>query len=149
CDARAMKPFCSGSRADARLLGHFQKNLLTLDEINPFFFNEPVAPAAVSGRRKNVRLDVVLAKIRALAEGGEVLVVEGIGGLLVPFDENVTILDLIKGLGCPVLVVSRNQLGTINHTLLTVKVLETAGVEKIGIAMMGAKKPDISAKNNV
>src|SRR5271154_6727959 len=67
CNALAIKPFCSGSRADARLLLSFQKNLLTLDEINPFFFNQPVAPAAGGGRRKTIPLDTVLRKIRAVA----------------------------------------------------------------------------------
>ena len=48
CNALAMKPFCSGSRADARLLHSLQKGCLTLDEVNPFYFDKPVAP----GRRR-------------------------------------------------------------------------------------------------
>ena len=43
-DAVALKPFCSGSRADARHLRSMQDNVLTLDEINPFYFRQPVAP---------------------------------------------------------------------------------------------------------
>jgi dethiobiotin synthetase len=122
---------------------------LTLEEINPFFFDEPVAPLAAAGKRKNVRLDTVLGKIRAVARRCDVLLVEGIGGLLVPCGEKVTVLDIIKKLRCPVLVVSRNRLGTINHTLLTINVLETSGIENFAIVMMGVKKPDISARNNV
>jgi dethiobiotin synthetase len=148
CNALAMKPFCSGSRADARLLRSLQKNLLTLDEINPFFFKQPVAPAAAAGRRKTIHLDTVLRKIRALARRCDVLLVEGIGGLLVPLDRKHTVADLISRLRCPALIVSRNRLGTINHTLLTVKAMQAAGIKQLRIVMVDEKKPDISARSN-
>src|SRR5271157_6042865 len=105
CNALAMKPFCSGSRADARLLRRLQNNLLTLDEINPFFFKQPVAPAAAGGRRKAIPLDTVLRKIGAVGRRCDVLLVEGIGGLLVPLGKNYTVADLISRLHCPILIV--------------------------------------------
>lgn len=148
CNALAMKPFCSGSRADARLLHGFQKNLLTLDEINPFFFSQAVAPVASAGPKKNIRLDLVLEKIHGVSRRCDVLLVEGIGGLLVPLQKNYTVADVISRLNCPVLVVGRNQLGTINHTLLTVKQLQSIGVEDIKIVLMEMKKPDRSALKN-
>jgi dethiobiotin synthetase len=148
CDALAMKPFCSGSRADARLLLGLQKNLLTLDEINPFFFAQPMAPAAAAGRRKNISLDTVLRKIRAVAGRCDVLLVEGIGGLLVPLGKNYTVADLITKLHCPALVVTPNRLGTINHTLLTVKAMQAIGIKQVKIVMVDGKKPDISARAN-
>ena len=148
CNALAMKPFCSGSRADARLLRSLQKNLLTLEEINPFFFREPVAPAAAGGRRKTISLDTVLRKIGAVGRRCDVLLVEGIGGLLVPLGKNHTVADLISRLDCPTLVVARNRLGTINHTLLTVKALQAIGIKRVRIVMVGDKKADISAVSN-
>jgi dethiobiotin synthetase len=149
CNALAVKPFCSGSRADARLLRRFQKNLLTLDEINPFFFRQPVAPAAAAGRRKIIRLDTVLRKIRAVGGRCDVLLVEGIGGLLVPLGKNLTVADLISRLRCRALIVSSNRLGTINHTLLTVKALQAIGVKRLKITMVEEKKRDISARSNL
>jgi dethiobiotin synthetase len=146
-DARAMKPFCSGSRDDARLLRRAQNNLLTLDEINPFYIAQPLAPAAAGGR-KNIRLEDVVRKIRAAAARCEVLLVEGIGGLLVPLTENDTVRDLIVRLDGPVIVVGWNRLGTINHTLLTVRELESAGMERVMVVLMSEKRADKSARSN-
>ncbi len=148
CNALAMKPFCSGSRADARLLRSLQKNLLTLEEINPFFFRKPVAPAAAGGRGKIIRLDTVLRKIGAVGRRCDVLLVEGIGGLMVPLGRNLTVADLISRLQCPTLVVARNRLGAINHTLLTIGALQGVGIKRLGIIMVEDKKADISAVSN-
>ena len=146
-DARALalKPFCSGGRADAELLCKLQHGDLTLDEVNPFYFPEPVAPLISARKHKrNIPLDRVLEHIHSLASRvpalpaglpsnastghsplatRNFLLIEGSGGLLVPLGEGYTVRDLIARLPCDVLVVSRNQLGTINHTLLTVQSL--------------------------
>jgi dethiobiotin synthetase len=149
CEARAMKPFCSGSRADARLLRAAQENALALDEINPFYIEEPVAPAAAAGRGKNISLDSVLRKISAVSSSCDVLLIEGSGGLLVPLGKNYTVADLIGALRCPVVVVSRTRLGTINHTSLTVNALQSSEVKDIKIVLMEEKKPDFSTKSNL
>jgi len=148
CNALAIKPFCSGSRSDARLLRSLQKHVLTLDEINPFFFKQPSAPATAGGRRKAIPLDTVLQKIGAVGRCCDVLLVEGIGGLLVPLGKDYTVADLISRLHCPTLIVCRNRLGTINHTLLTVKALQAIGIKRFRIVMVEEKKPDISALSN-
>lgn len=147
CDALAIKPFCSGSRSDALLLHRFEKNLLTLDEVNPFFFDQPIAPGAAEAK-KEVPLDKVLVKIQALAARCGVLLIEGAGGLLVPLGRNYTVADLISHLGCTTVVVSRNSLGTLNHTLLTAKALQSIGIQQFTVALMEDKKPDISARTN-
>jgi dethiobiotin synthase len=141
--ALALKPFCSGSRADAKLLHALQDGELTLDEINPFFFLEPLAPlVAARRRRRRIRLGDVLEHIQTIASRQlaitdrplqnknqkskiKYILIEGAGGLLAPLGENFTALDLIRHLRSEVIVVSRNQLGTINQTLLTVQALQT------------------------
>jgi len=148
CNALAMKPFCSGSRADVRLLHGLQKGLLTLDEINPFFFKKPVAPAAAGGRRKTIRLDTVLRKIRVVGPRCDVLLVEGSGGVLVPLGKNYTVADLISKLRCSTVIVSRNRLGTINHTMLTIKALQAVGIKRLNVVLVEDKKPDFSAHSN-
>jgi dethiobiotin synthetase len=60
------------------------------------------------------------------------IIIEGAGGLLVPLNESKTILDLICKLGTSVIVVSRNYLGSINHSLLTANMLKQAGVNVSG-----------------
>lgn len=147
-DALAMKPFCSGSRGDARLLRSLQENLLTLDEVNPFFFKKPVAPAAAGGLKNKLSLDAIARKIRAMADRCDVLLVEGIGGLLVPLSEKLTVADVISALKCPVIVVSANKLGTINHTLMTCKILQDIDVKRLRVVMVDQAKPDVSAAKN-
>jgi dethiobiotin synthetase len=147
--ALAMKPFCSGSRADARLLHSLQKESLTLNEVNPFYFDKPLAPAALAGRGGlKGPLEAALRQIRLLAGQCDLLVVEGAGGLLAPLGENYTARDLIRRLDCKTIVVCPNRLGVINHVLLTAESLQNAGIEEFTVAMMGVRKPDLSARSN-
>jgi len=148
-NALAMKPFCSGGRADVRLLRAMQNGALTEDEINPFYFPEPVAPLISARRRKRlISLGEVLARIKGIAARCECLLVEGSGGLLVPLGEKFLVSDVIQRLNCEVIVVSRNQLGTINHTLLTLAALKDLGAKKITVALMETGKKDASVKTN-
>jgi dethiobiotin synthase len=139
--ALAIKPFCSGSRADAQLLHAVQDGELTLDQINPFFFAKPLAPFAAARELGHfIPLDDVLEHVRSIARrlpqadssnrkgkiGAPVLLIEGAGGLLVPLGPAHFVLDLIRELRCEVVVVSCNKLGTLNHTLLTVQALLNA-----------------------
>jgi dethiobiotin synthetase len=64
----AMKPFCSGPRGDAVLLHGLQKGCLTLDDVNPFYFDRPLAPAAAG--RGQVSLTVALRKINGEFDSG-------------------------------------------------------------------------------
>jgi dethiobiotin synthetase len=151
--AFALKPFCAGSRADAKLLHRLQGGELTLDDINPFFFPEPLAPlVAARKHRREISLKDVIAHITRITSclptpsvhhhpHAATLLIEGCGGLLVPLGEGFTVLDLISRLSTSqppcikppasslpltVIVVSRNKLGTINHTLLTLRALRDA-----------------------
>ncbi len=167
CSALALKPFCSGGRADAELLDALQSGELSIDEINPYYFTEPVAPL-VSARkhRRSIRLSDVLERIQAVATAQSVrsksriktpvLLIEGSGGLLVPLAEGFAVSDLIASLRCEVLVVARNQLGTINHTLLTVKALRDAlrgrlrrSSAPVKVVMMEPRLSDVSSATNV
>jgi dethiobiotin synthetase len=148
-NALATKPFCAGSRADARLLHSLQENCLTLEEVNPFYFDKPMAPAAAAGRGcPGVPLEDALGKIRALASRCDFLVVEGVGGLMAPLGKDYSVRDLIRRLDGKTIVVCPNRLGVINHSLLTAEALQNAGIHEFTIVMMGVRKPDISADSN-
>lgn len=167
----AMKPFCSGGRKDAELLLSLQDKELSLDEINPFHFPEPLAPlVAARKHRREVPMRAVLRHIdrmgsRLASEAAKTespfLLLEGAGGLLAPLGERYSALDLIKRLSAPFrgpspalqakgIVVSRNSLGTINHTLLTVQALRNADVSPsaIGVVQMNTASPDSSSRSN-
>ena len=150
CHALAMKPFASGSRADARFLRGLMEDELPLDEINPYYFTAPLAPlAAARKRQESPVLGEVVRKILRTARHCECLLVEGIGGLMVPVGRGNTVLDLIVKLGCEVVVVGRNKLGTINHTVLTAEALQHAGVNRLTTVLMGVRERDLSARTNV
>ncbi len=67
------------------------------------------------------------------------LIVEGAGGLMVPLNDQVMIIDLIKKLDLPVLLVARSELGTLNHTFLSLDQLQRYGISCMGVIMNGEK----------
>ena len=89
-----------------------------------------------------------MRRIKEIASRCECLLIEGSGGLLVPLGEKFFVSDLIQRLNCDVIVVARNQLGTINHTLLTVTALKRFGVKNIVVALVGTSKKDVSVEKN-
>lgn len=150
-DALAMKPFCSGSRDDARLLQRLQKEDLTLAETNPFYYKRPLAPwvAAKEGCGARISLRHALRQIRRLAKRAGILLVEGSGGVLAPLGPHYAAADLISHLRCETVIVAPNCLGTINHTLLTAKYMQAIGAKGIKIVMMSGKRPDLSSRSNI
>src|SRR6185369_16106672 len=97
--------------------------------------------AARACRGPVVRLQEARDAVRRTAEKCEVLLVEGSGGLLVPLGpaagvDPYTVRELINSLTCEVLVVSRNALGTINHTCLTMEALPAKAFVRSSIVMM-------------
>ncbi len=69
------------------------------------------------------------------------LIVEGAGGLFVPLNEKDTVIDLIERLKLPVVLVSRNYLGSINHTMLSIEALKVRGIKIEGIVFNGEPTP--------
>jgi dethiobiotin synthetase len=96
-------------------------------EVTPHTFGPAVSPhfaAALAGTE--LRPDALVAAARAI--DCDVLVAEGVGGLLVPLASGYAVLDLATELALPVVVAARPGLGTINHTLLTIAVARNAGL---------------------
>jgi len=148
-NALAMKPFSAGSLADARLFNRLQDNLLPMDLLAPFRFEAPVAPlVSVRKCRQHITLRQVLERIRQVDRRCDRLLVEGIGGVLVPLAEGFGVGQIIQRLACPVIVVARNRLGTINHTLLTVEMLRRLRVERIKVVLMDRSAEDSSREAN-
>jgi len=96
-------------------------------EVAPWRFGPPVSPhlaAALAGRRLDPA--ELLAGARAAAAQADALVVEGVGGILVPLTPEYSVRDFARDLGLAVIVAARPGLGTINHTLLTLGALRAA-----------------------
>ena len=75
--------------------------------------------------------------MRERAEHYEIVVVEGVGGLLVPVGPDWTVADLATRLGLPLVVVARTGLGTVSHTLLTVAEARRRGLDVLGVVLNG------------
>jgi len=137
-----MKPFATGAverngewvSEDARFLQRAAENDDSLSLINPVCFREPLAPAVAAARAGlNVDLERVRNAFEELMRRHEFVVVEGVGGLAVPLTESLLLADLRDVFPLPLWVVARPTLGTINHTVLTVRFAEQCGWTVQGI----------------
>jgi dethiobiotin synthetase len=97
--------------------------------------SHPLSPH-LSARMDKVEIDIKQLKI---PETTNSLIIEGAGGLMVPLNDSELVLDLIKFFNVPVIVVSKNYLGSINHTLLTISLLKQHHIEIKGIIFSGEK----------
>jgi dethiobiotin synthetase len=116
-------------------------------------FPDPLSPAAAARRAglPPVSLPVAAEAIGRLAEDHRLVLVEGAGGLLVRFDEEgATIADLARWLGAAVLVVVRPDLGTLNHTALTLEAMAHRGVQLAGVVIGSwPADPDLAMRSNL
>lgn len=120
---------CTPDAQDARFLWQAAGQPVDERDVCLHRFRLPAAPAqAARAEGASVALDEVVDRAVQLAGRGDLLVVEGAGGLLVPYGEDWTAADLIARLRLPVLVVARTALGTINHTALTAAELRRRGL---------------------
>jgi dethiobiotin synthetase len=149
-DARAVKPVCSGGRADARLLARVQGGNAALDEINPWHFRAPLAPL-LSARLENRRVtrSALRRFVRVQQERCDLLIVEGAGGILSPLGEDVDARDLIARLEALPVVVCPNRLGAINQALMALAALPPRARRKARLVLVEQRKPDQAARGNV
>lgn len=88
---------------------------------SPVRFRNPVAPSIASiYEQREVNLDTIRKAYKELQKYYDFLIVEGIGGILVPIKKNYLVANLIREMALPLVIVSHVSLGAINHTLLTV-----------------------------
>ena len=153
-----MKPVATGVKnlcKDAVLLKKASSSKEPMDCINPVSMKLPLAPL-VAGTIENQGIDlkVIEHRFRKLAIGNDMMIVEGIGGVMVPITKigrkTFYVLDMILKMRLPVIIVSRPNLGTINHTILTVEVLTKSGIKIAGLIFnyTARIKKDISIETN-
>ena len=121
---------------DAEFLAQCAESRHPLDLICPQRYAEPLAPAVAAERaRQPLDWPTIDRSIQQMCIGSHVMIVEGIGGIMVPMDGQFTMLNVAAWLGLPAVVVARAGLGTINHTLLTLAALREAQVPIAGIVV--------------
>lgn len=146
-----MKPICCGDRRDAELLLAAGSEGLRIEEINPVWLKTPAAPL-VGSLTEGVNIDIerILAAFRALQNRVEYVLVEGVGGWLVPIRRDYFISDLAVEMALPVLVAAQNRLGCLNHTALTVRSIAAHRLPCAGVVLNGPPDPsDIAAVTNL
>ncbi|MDX6583714.1 MAG: dethiobiotin synthetase [Solirubrobacterales bacterium] len=132
-----------GGEPDHALLRRAAGSSQTDDEIAPYRYGPAVSPhlgAALAGETIDPGR---LRDAAAAAAAAEVLVVEGVGGFLVPLAPDYLVRDLAAELGLPVVIVAAPGLGTINHALLTVESVRAAGLEPACVVL--TPWPDVPA----
>ena len=99
--------------------------------------NKPLSPHA-SAEADGVHIELEKFKIPQITQG-ETLIIEGAGGLMVPMNEKDLMIDLIKKCNVPALLVARSELGTINHTVLSINQMRHENINIYGVVMNGPK----------
>lgn len=131
-----MKPICCGDRRDAELLLGAGSGELNIDDINPVWLKTAAAPFPASlVENVTINKDVLLAAFSALEKRVDEILVEGVGGWLVPIAEDYFVRDLALDLKLPVLVVTQNRLGCLNHVMLTVESVLRCGLACRGVVL--------------
>jgi dethiobiotin synthetase len=120
------------------------------DLVCPYMLQRPLAPE-VAAELEHVRIDThrIIQAFRELCSRHDLVIVEGAGGLFVPIRNRYFMLDLVADLSCPLIVVARPGLGTINHTLLSHEVSRSRGIDMVGTIINGTvKRPSLAERTN-
>jgi dethiobiotin synthetase len=120
-----------------------------MSQITPYCFEAPVAPFLASEMEgRPVSIKGLVEKFDDLLRRYHAVVVEGVGGILVPISKDYFVIDLIRELGLPAIVVARPTLGTLNHALLTVKYALKEGIRVAGVVINFTRRPDGTLPEN-
>ena len=139
--AVGMKPVASGAEfldgrwvnEDAEALRLAGSVLLAYEQVNPFVFGAPASPhiaAALEGR--SIHLPALVEACRGLAAMADAVLVEGVGGWMVPLNDRETVADLALMLGFPIVLVVPLRLGCLNHARLTRDAIRNSGCRLAG-----------------
>ncbi len=114
-----------------------------LPYVSPYIFKAPCSPhLACKSEGKKISAEKIKRSFKILSGEFDFVIIEGVGGALVPFNEKSLVIDIAKELDLAVLVVAGNELGAINHTLLTIEALKNRGMKLLGVIFNNAKGED-------
>ena len=146
-----LKPISAGDRSDSILLSEATGGEISPIEINPVHFSAPLSPYAASMvEGRPFPWGILRERMEKLAQNYQgPFLVEGAGGWRVPLDSSLGIREWAQELSLPVVVVARNSLGTLNHTLLTVDSIRQSNLPLLGVVLNDTTpKPDDSSITN-
>lgn len=135
-DTVGLKPICCGDRGDAEALHAAGDFSIPLHDVNCTWLRTPAAPYTASIiEDRLIDLDAIRETFARVRGTHRSVVVEGVGGWLVPIQRDFFVSDLAQEMALPVVVVASNRLGAINHTLLTVRQIRAQGLACAGVIL--------------
>ena len=130
-------PACNSSaNSDTKFLLEVSENLDAAEKVCPYRFKTPASPyqaAQIAG--ETIRPRTIIENFKALKSQHSLMLIEGVGGLLVPITNRYNVANLAFEMGLPIIIVSRFRLGTLNHTLLTIQAARQHGLKIKGIIL--------------
>ena len=140
-DVGVMKPFAAGSAQkkgykseDVEILSRAAQVCDPENLVNPQFFPIPASPYTAWKKLKiKPKVSTVISSFKKLSKLHDMLLVEGMGGIMTPILKNYYITNLIKEMKIPTAIVTRSTIGTVNHTIMTVKICEKYKIPIKGI----------------
>ena len=140
-DVGIMKPFAAGTAQkkgfkskDVEILARSAQTDDPQTLVNPQFFPIPASPyTAWKNLKTRPKVSSVLSAFERLSKLHSMLLVEGMGGIMTPILKNYFVADLIKDMGIPTVLVTRTRIGTVNHTVMTVKMCQKYRIPIKGI----------------
>ena len=133
-EATYWKPIQSGKPTDLDFIKKYLKKEKTLPSV--YSLKEPLSPNQAA-KLENKEID--LKNIKKPKK--DFLIVEGVGGCLVPLNDKETVMDLMKKINLPIIVVAESGLGTLNHSLLSLEALKKRGFLVKALILSGKKHP--------
>jgi len=117
--------------------------------INPVFLPLPTSPYdATKILELSVDMPLIFEQFKKLLSLHEILLVEGIGGIMTPITKNFFVADMIKGMGIDVIIVTRATIGTLNHTVMTCKICKDYGIKIRGLVINNFDEKGTPAEKN-
>ncbi len=155
-DVGVMKPVATGIPQKSGFKSHDVSVLCqacgvddTEDLVNPVFMSLPASPYDVS-KILEIKFDkeIIFEKFEKLKTKHEMLLVEGIGGIMTPLSRDYFVADLIKAMDLETIIITRSTLGTLNHTLMTVKTCHDYKIPIKGIIVNNYDEKGGTAEKN-
>lgn len=135
-----------------KLMNRTKRDLKSyLPYVAPYIFKFASSPhLAAALEKRKISTAKIKRSFNILSKKFDFVIVEGIGGALVPFNRKNLVIDIAKELDLPVVIVAQNRLGAINHTLLTIEAIKARDMKILGIVFNGrrAKGNDIILQDN-
>ncbi len=144
------KPFCSGGREDIEFLERANAEINQAN-VNDWYFEKPISPAAWELRyREKIDFNNIIEKLkqRSLRKDTDIIMIEGVGGLLAPINSGHTVASIGQIIGAQLVIVAANKVGVINHVLLSIEAALSRGLSIAAVILMEQEEQDSSAADN-